>query len=130
MIKDLSVNPNGSGLRYENCPVLTLTNNAGKEFYLTPFRGYRFQVSKTYSGQGYVASAVTNTEMYKLAHLDMLGHDMLKLMAIESCKKAGLYFDNNDIPSLNRFIEMSMKFLIKNEEHIKEDNPVYTFYTE
>ena len=115
--------------RYDKTPTMTVMID-GKERYLSPFRGYRFQISETKSGNGLVHESMTNTKMHELATISC-GHAILTRLALDCIERAGV--DKIDYDELHKFIEGTIVFLKANAEKIDRHNDVYQafdFYDE
>lgn len=106
--------------RYENTPTMTVMVDS-VERYLSPFRGYRFQISESKSGNGLVHESMTNTKMHELATISC-GHAILTRLALDCIERAGATFNFDE---LHEFIEKTIEFLIKNKDKIDSHNDVY-----
>ena len=129
-------------------PVMKVTlidadKNAIKEGYLTPFRGYRFQISDTVKGEGDrgssytmdLRSMVTNTSMPDYQASDML--EMFAQYTINEFIRTTLNNDddiiikNLDFFSLKNsdcmgcFIEETMKWLLKGIDRPVMNNHIF-----
>ena len=135
--------------RYDKTPTMTVVIE-GYEYYLSPFRGYRFQISTTKSGDGYIAASMTNTKMHELATLSC-AHAILTKLALDCLREAAdkeskIYRTNCsedeekfyrygvrtgmhiDYDELHKFIDETIIFLKNNAESIDSHNDVYQAY--
>lgn len=107
--------------RYENTPTMTVMID-GAECYLSPFRGYRFQISETKSGNGLLYESMTNTKMHEIATISC-GHAILTRLALDCIERAGV--DEINYNELHKFIDATIIFLKTNAEMIDYHNDVY-----
>lgn len=107
--------------RYSKTPTMTVMID-GKERYLSPFRGYRFQISETITGGGIVHESMTNTKMHELATISC-GHAILTRLALDCIERAGAA--EIDYDELHKFIEDTIIFLKANAEKIDRHNDIY-----
>lgn len=109
--------------RYQNTPTMEITINGGKKTgYLSPFRGYRFQVSESASGCGFISESMLNTRMHELATISC-GHAVLMRLALDALERANA--DPVSKKSLNKLIDDSIEWLKINAANIDRHNDVY-----
>ena len=105
--------------RYVDTPTMEVTLRSGERAYLSPFRGYRFQVSEDDKGCGYIAASMTNTRMCQLAHCGC-AHAILMHLACEALERAGA--EPFSAKMMHIFIDESIEWLLKNEAKIYDHN--------
>ena len=108
--------------RYHGTPTMEITYNNGKKGFLSPFRGYRFQVSETPNGIGLISESMTNTRMHELATISC-GRAVLTRLALDALERANA--DGISSTSLKKLIDDSILWLQKNANNINNDNDVY-----
>ena len=108
--------------RYEDTPTMELTLTNGDRVYLSPFRGYRFQISQDARGNGLVAEGMLNTKMAEIAHLSC-AHALLAHLAFECIENANV--EKFSAKMFNIFIDECITWLLANEEKIASHNTVY-----
>jgi hypothetical protein len=110
--------------RYADTPTMEVSINCGKKAYLSPFRGYRFQVSDTKSGNGLISESMLNTKMHELATLSC-GRAILSRLAMDALERANVDRKTMSVKSFKAFIDASIEWLIKNADSIDSHNDVY-----
>lgn len=105
---------------YPDTPTLKITLNKGESIaYLSPFRGYRFQVSETKSGNNYISASMTNTKMYELTTISC-GHAILFKLALDALSRAKA--DPVRRKTLDEFIDVTIEWLKKYADDIDWHN--------
>jgi hypothetical protein len=107
--------------RYPDTPTMEMKIN-GKTAYLSPFRGYRFQVSDTPTGCGLISESMLNTRMHELATISC-GRAILSRLALDACERAKV--EPFKASEFKAFIDATISWLIKNAEAIDRHNDVY-----
>lgn len=85
--------------------------------FLSIFRCYRFQVSRTFNGQGDMGSTIVATDMWRLTELGELGAKCLTEMASAAIMKAGCTIPMDKYANLDAYISLCYDYL-KDNAHI------------
>lgn len=107
--------------RYPDTPTMEVKIN-GKTAYLSPFRGYRFQISESASGCGLISESALNTKMHEIATISC-GRAVLARLALDACERADI--QPIKASEFREFINATIDWLIKNAEAIDRHNSVY-----
>ena len=110
--------------RYQMTPTI-IVKVGGRDLYLSPFRGYRFQISETLDGQGFISESLTCTKLHQLATIEC-GHAILKRLALDCIERANAERVEDGV--LDEFITATERWLLKNAAQIDADNDVYQAY--
>ncbi len=94
-----------------------ISNHIG---YLTPFRGYRFQVSATLDGKWDMGASDIATDMFKLAHMGELGFKCLRAFCDTALNKFGAHVGIDEAPVYDAFLCLCADYLRKRTDHIKQ----------
>ena len=100
-------------------PVMQVPTDSGTR-YLTPFRGYRYQMSGTVNGSGDYGASEVCTDMFKLARMDELGYKCLDAFATIAIHKAGGRVGIKNYMNYCIFMSLSVAYLRTHEDHIKK----------
>lgn len=106
----------------DGMPILAVerTRNGESQIgYLTPFRGYRFQVSETIDGQWDLGASEVATDMYQLAYMDELGYKCLRALCDTALHKFGANVGVKEAPKYDAFLCLCADYLRKRTDHIK-----------
>ena len=103
-------------------PILCVEANRDGENrigYLTPFRGYRFQVSGTIDGKWDLGASDVATDMYQLAHMGELGFKCLRAFCDTALHKFGAKVSIDNTATYDAYLCLCADYLRKRTEHIK-----------
>ena len=87
--------------------------------YITPFRGYRYQVSKTIDGECDLGASEVITSMFRFAHMGETGAIALEAFAHVACLKAGVEGMLTHYTEYSAFICLSVHYLREHTDRLK-----------
>lgn len=106
----------------DGMPILAverIRNGESQIGYLTPFRGYRFQVSATLDGKWDLGSSDVATDMFELAHMGELGYKCLRALADTALHQFGAHRGIKEAAYYDAFLCLCADYLRKKTDHIK-----------
>lgn len=100
-------------------PIMAVALKDDKLGYISPFRGYRFQVSGTISGEWDLGASEVITSMYEFAFMGELGALAIESFAHVACLKAGVRDMLVNYTAYSAFICLSIQYLRDHAGNIK-----------
>ena len=97
-----------------------IRNGESQIGYLTPFRGYRFQVSATIDGRRDLGASDVATDMFELAHMGELGFKCIRALCDTALNKFGAHVSIKEAVHYDAFICLCADYLRKKTDHIKK----------